>query len=175
MHDDIASWLQELGLGEYAATFAEHAIDRDVLPDLSEIDLEKIGVKLGHRKKLLKAIRALTEAPTGAAATDVEPSTAGMGAEAERRQLTVMFCDLVGSTALSTRIDPEDYREVIRTYQDTCAGVITRFDGYVAKFLGDGVLAYFGWPRGHEDDAARAISAGLGVIEAVGDIAFASA
>jgi class 3 adenylate cyclase/tetratricopeptide (TPR) repeat protein len=90
--------------------------------------------------------------------------------DAERRQLTVMFCDLVGSTALSTRLDPEDYREVIRAYQDTCTAVITRYDGYVAKFMGDGVLAYFGWPRGHEDDAGRAISSGLGIIEAVGDI-----
>jgi class 3 adenylate cyclase/tetratricopeptide (TPR) repeat protein len=91
--------------------------------------------------------------------------------DAERRQLTVMFCDLVGSTALSTRLDPEDYREIIRAYQDACAGVITRYGGYVAKYMGDGVLAYFGWPRGHEDDAQRAISAGLGVVEAVGDIA----
>jgi class 3 adenylate cyclase len=159
---DIAAWLGELGLERYAQAFRDNEIDAEVLPTLTAEDLKDLGVEvIGHRRKLLNAIAALGEsetAPTPAAAPR---------AEAERRQLTVMFCDLVGSTALSAQLDPEDMREVIRSYQDACAGVITRFEGFVAKYMGDGVLAYFGYPRAHEDDAERSVRAGLGLVDAV--------
>jgi hypothetical protein len=122
---------------------------------------------LGHRKHLLKAIGDLRDGAAPTAPATPSRNQPELDGAAERRQLTVMFCDMVGSTELSARLDAEDYREVIRAYQDACAGVIARFDGYVARFMGDGVLAYFGWPRAHEDDAARAINAGLGVVEAV--------
>ena len=165
---DIERWLDDLGLGQYGAAFAENAIDDTLLVDLNDADLEKLGIgPMGHRKRLLTAIAKLRNDATEVAQDMMSAAPAGLGTEAERRQLSVMFCDMVGSTALSTRLDPEDYREVIRAYQDACAGVITRFDGYVARFMGDGVLAYFGWPRAHEDDAARAINAGLGIVEAV--------
>ncbi|MCZ6591777.1 MAG: AAA family ATPase, partial [Alphaproteobacteria bacterium] len=168
---DIERWLDDLGLGQYGAAFAENAIDDTLLVDLNDADLEKLGIgPMGHRKRLLTAIAKLRNDATEVAQDMMPAAPAGLGTEAERRQLSVMFCDMVGSTALSTRLDPEDYREVIRAYQDACAGVITRFDGYVARFMGDGVLAYFGWPRAHEDDAARAINAGLGVVEAVGGL-----
>jgi class 3 adenylate cyclase len=121
--------------------------------------LEKLGVPLGHRKRLLRAISGLP-APevlaTPSASTGARPQDA-----AERRQLTVMFCDLIGSTAMSTRFDPEELREEIRAYQNAVSGVVARYDGFVAKFMGDGVLAYFGYPRAHEDDAERAVRAGL--------------
>jgi class 3 adenylate cyclase/predicted ATPase len=170
--DDITQWLEELGLGRYAQAFAENDIDLRALPHLSDDDLNGLGLSLGHRRILQGALKEQQETGQPAAtqaARDI--AQAGTTPVAERRQLTVMFCDMAGSTALSSRLDPEDYREVIRAYQDACAGVITRYDGYVAKFMGDGVLAYFGWPRGHEDDAGRALSAGLGVVEAVSDIA----
>jgi len=170
--DDITQWLEELSLGRYAQAFAENDIDFRALPHLSDDDLNELGLSLGHRRILQGALKEQQETGQPAAtqaARDI--AQAGTTPEAERRQLTVLFCDLVGSTALSSRLDPEDYREVIRAYQDACAGVITHYDGYVAKFMGDGVLAYFGWPRGHEDDAGRALSAGLGVVEAVSDIA----
>ncbi len=159
--DRMRRWLEDLALGQYAEAFADNDIDLEVLPELGDQDLKDLGLSLGHRKKLLKGIAALaeTEAP-------LAPSAAPRGG-AERRQLTVMFVDLVGSTALSARLDPEDMREVIRAYQDACAGVITRFEGFVAKFMGDGVLAYFGYPRAHEDEAERAIRAGLALVEAV--------
>jgi class 3 adenylate cyclase len=156
---DVGGWLRSLGLGQYDALFRASEIDADILPELTEVDLEKLGVPLGHRKRLLKAISSLTAAETLAA-----PS-ASTGAKshdaAERRQLTVMFCDLVGSTAVSTRLDPEELREEIRAYQNACSGAVGRYDGFVAKFMGDGVLAYFGYPRAHEDDAERAMRAGL--------------
>ena len=166
---DIAAWLRDLGLERYADAFEANAIDHEVLSEVTEADLEKLGVLLGHRKKLLKAIADLA-----ARAGDAAPASAAEAAprtdratEAERRQLTVMFVDLVGSTALAARLDPEDMREVIRAYQEACAEVVRRFDGHVAKFMGDGVLAYFGWPRAHEDDAERAVRAGLRASEAV--------
>ncbi|MCZ6860343.1 MAG: AAA family ATPase, partial [Alphaproteobacteria bacterium] len=169
---DVTQWLGQLGLGQYAKLFAENDIDFEALPRLTDDNFKELGLTIGHRTKLKAAIEGLSpekssiqSAPAVTHQSELQP------ADAERRQLTVMFCDLAGSTALSTRLDPEDYRDVIRTYQDACAGLIARYDGYVAKFMGDGVLAYFGWPRGHEDDAGRAISAGLGVVEAVGDIA----
>src|SRR5271165_7164350 len=156
---DVAAWLRGLGLEQHETLFRENDIDAEVLSDLTDGDLEKIGVSLGHRKRLLKAIAALHGPAPPAAATPI-PRAADA---AERRQLTVVFCDLVGSTALSARLDPEDMREVIRAYYDACSGAIARYDGFVAKFMGDGVLAYFGFPRAHEEDAERAVRAGLDI------------
>jgi class 3 adenylate cyclase/tetratricopeptide (TPR) repeat protein len=162
---DVAVWLRGLGLQQYEALFRENDIDAEVLSDLTDRDLEKIGVSLGHRKRLLKAVAALAgPAAVPPALTAPIPPVADA---AERRQLTVMFCDLVGSTALSAGLDPEDMREVIRAYQDACSGAIARYDGFVAKFMGDGVLAYFGFPRAHEDDAERAVRAGLDIAAVV--------
>jgi class 3 adenylate cyclase len=157
---DVAAWLQDLGLERYVPVFRENEIDERVLPSLTAEDLRDLGVTLvGHRRRLLDAIAAL-----GSATARSPPPAAG---EAERRQLTVMFCDLVGSTALSTRFDPEDLRELIGAYHRCVADTVGRFDGFVAKYMGDGVLIYFGYPRAHEDDAERAIRAGLAVVEAV--------
>ena len=164
---DIQAWLQGLGLAQYEAIFRENEIEADVLPDLTEADLEKIGLPLGPRKRILKAIAGLGAlAPATAPANPPTPPADA----AERRQLTVMFCDLVGSTALSAQLDPEDMRRVIRAYQDAVSGVVVRYDGFVAKFMGDGVLAYFGFPRAHEDDAARAVHAGLEIARVVGTL-----
>jgi class 3 adenylate cyclase/tetratricopeptide (TPR) repeat protein len=161
---DIAVWLRGVGLQRYEALFRENDIDAEVLRDLTDGDLEKIGVSLGHRKRLLKAAAALTgPAAPLPAATPIPP----VADAAERRQLTVMFCDLVGSTAMSAGLDPEDMREVIRVYQDACSGAVARYDGFVAKFMGDGVLAYFGFPRAHEEDAERAVRAGLDITAVV--------
>src|SRR5215470_14302567 len=138
---DVGGWLRSLCLGQYEALFRASEIDADILPELTEVDLEKLGVSLGHRKRLLRAISGLATAETSAApaaSTGAKPQDA-----AERRQLTVMFCDLVGSTALSVRFDPEDLREELRGYQNAVSGVVTRYDGFVAKFMGDGVLVYF--------------------------------
>ena len=164
---DVADWLRSVGLERYAQAFDENDVDAAVLPSLTADDLIGLGVtSIGHRRRLLAAIAALrTEAPTASTAVSRE---APPSAEAERRQLTVMFSDLVGSTELSTRLDPEDLREVIAAYHRAVAEVVAGFDGLVAKYMGDGVLIYFGYPQAHEDDAERAVRAGLGVIEAVG-------
>jgi class 3 adenylate cyclase/Flp pilus assembly protein TadD len=172
---DVGGWLRGLGLGQFEATFRESEIDFDVLPELTEPDLEKLGVPLGHRKRLLKAIASLgataalgpapAQSPTAQAIAPPTPETAG-----ERRHVTVMFSDLVGSTALSARIDPEDLREVISAYQKCVAETVQRFGGFVAKYMGDGVLVYFGYPQAHEDDAERAVRAGLRLVAAVGDL-----
>ena len=164
----IADWLNTLGLSEYAQRFSENDIDFAIVGDLTDQDLEKIGVaSLGHRRKLLRAIAELKGAP------EPGPGVATAGAPhdtAERRQVTVMFSDLVGSTALSARMDPEDLREVISAYQKCVAGLVGRFGGFVAKYMGDGVLVYFGYPQAHEDDAERAVRAGLGLVGAVSDL-----
>src|SRR6516162_9967740 len=154
----IAHWLNTLGLGQYAERFAENYIDAGVLRDLTDQDLEKIGIPLGHRKILLRAIRELAAA-SPAAPPPATVSKPALHDSAERRQLTVMFCDLVGSTALSTRLDPEDLQGIIGAYHRCCAKVITQSGGFVARYLGDGVLAYFGYPQAHEDDAERAVRA----------------
>src|SRR6516162_7576774 len=161
---DVGGWLRNLGLGQYEALFRASEIDADILPELTDVDLKELGVPLGHRKRLLRAISGLTAADALAAPDASAPP------EAERRQLTVMFCDLVGSTALSARFDPEELREEIRAYQNTVSGVVTRYDGFVAKYMGDGVLAYFGYPRAHEDDAERAVRAGLEIVAAVASL-----
>jgi class 3 adenylate cyclase/predicted ATPase len=163
---DIAKWLCGLGLQQYAAAFRDNAIDAEILPELTEADLEKLGVVLGHRKRLLKAIAALAAPAAAVQATSVG-SAPSHGHDAERRQLTVMFCDLVGSTALSARLDPEDMREVIGGYHRCVAETIAHFEGFLAKYMGDGVLVYFGYPQAHEDDAERAVRAGLALGQAV--------
>jgi predicted ATPase/class 3 adenylate cyclase len=169
---DLGDWLRSLGLGRYEAAFRENAIDRSVLPDLTDQDLEKLGVLLGHRRKLLRAIADLEtttktspEVAVVPAAVDTSPRDV-----AERRQVTVMFSDLVGSTALSARMDPEDLREVISAYQKCVTEIVQRFGGFVAKYMGDGVLVYFGYPQAHEDDAERAVRAGLELVAAVGQL-----
>jgi class 3 adenylate cyclase len=161
---DIGGWLRGLGLERYEAAFRENEIDETVLPTLTADDLKDLGVGIvGHRRKLLDAIVALRADPnTKVPLPDALPKDA-----AERRQVTVIFSDLVGSTALSTRMDPEDLREVISAYQTCVAEIVRRFGGFVAKYLGDGVLVYFGYPQAHEDDAERAVRAGLELIEAV--------
>src|SRR6201993_3405867 len=169
---DVAAWLHGLGLEQYAPAFRANDVDGEVLPELTVDDLIGLGVtSIGHRRKLLAAIAALgTEPPTRtqSATSATSASTAAPTIDAERRQLTLMFCDLVGSTALSTRYDPEDLRELIGGYHRAVAETVGRFDGFVAKYMGDGVLIYFGYPQAHEDDAERAVGAGLAVIEAVG-------
>ncbi|HXB79385.1 MAG TPA: adenylate/guanylate cyclase domain-containing protein, partial [Bradyrhizobium sp.] len=165
---DVAAWLRGLGLEQYEPAFRDNYVDADVLPDLTTEDLIGLGVTaIGHRRKLLSAIAALGTVGPAAAVTAASP-VAPVQTEAERRQLTVMFCDLVGSTALSTRFDPEDLRELIGDYHRALSETVGHFDGFVAKYMGDGVLIYFGYPQAHEDDAERAVRAGLAVIEAVG-------
>ena len=168
----IADWLEKLGMSEYAPRFAECRIDFSVLPDLTDQDLEKLGVVLGDRRKMLRAILNLEatnkSAPDIAVAATASAVPVRLHDTAERRQVTVMFSDLVGSTALSGRVDPEDLREVISAYQKCVAETVGRFGGFVAKFMGDGVLIYFGYPQAHEDDAERAVRAGLELVAAVG-------
>jgi class 3 adenylate cyclase len=174
---DLGSWLRSLGLAQYEAAFRENAINEAILPKLTAEDLKDIGVTaVGHRHVLLDAIAALRgetppkqeNAPNAATEPANKPDRVGDGLpEAERRQITVMFCDLVGSTALSARLDPEELREIIGCYHRRCAELIERNGGFVAKYMGDGVLAYFGYPRAHEHDAERAVRAGLALVEAL--------
>jgi class 3 adenylate cyclase len=166
---DIGDWLRKLGLEQYEPAFRANEIDASLLRSLTAEDLKDLGVSLvGHRRRLLDAIAALgSEAPAS--------SDASGPAAAERRQLTVMFCDLVGSTEIASRLDPEDLREIISAYHRAVAEIVAGFEGFVAKYMGDGVLAYFGYPRAHEDDAERAVRAGLGLIDAVGRLDIKSA
>src|SRR5215831_16975191 len=167
---DVGAWLRSLGLDEYEAAFRENRIDDTVLPSLTAEDLKDLGVGLvGDRRKLLNAIAALrgeAAAPTPLSGTPLETDNAAKDT-AERRQVTVMFSDLVGSTALSARMDLEDLREVISAYQRCVADTVCRLGGFVAKYIGDGVLIYFGYPYAHEDDAERAVRAGLELVAAV--------
>jgi class 3 adenylate cyclase/predicted ATPase len=172
---DLKDWLEELGLGQYAQSFAANDIDFDLLPDLTDAELERLGLSLGHRKRLRRAIVALTS-PSGKApaAPAVATQHSPQDFHAERRQVSVMFCDLVGSTEMSTRLDPEELRDTVRTYQQACTDAIGRFDGFVAQYLGDGVLAYFGYPSTHEGEAERAVRAGLAVLASIEQIALTS-
>ena len=178
MAGTIKDWLEDLGLGKYAEVFAQNDVDFRALPHLDREDLKELGVSLGHRKIILAA---LSEMKTGEGAENLvqaqaqpvekeRESAASPGPKAERRQLTVMFCDLVGSTELSTRFDPEDLGEMIHAYQDVATQVIRGYDGYIAKYMGDGMLVYFGYPQAQERDAERAVRTALGIIEAMADL-----
>src|SRR5215467_1355710 len=171
---DVGGWLRNLGFGRYEPAFAKNAIDSDVLPELTESDLEKLGIPLGDRKRLIRAIRAMrADAPGALIASEVrEDAQRGQPrvAAAERRHLTVMICDLVGSTALSARLDPEEMSAVMDAYHAACARIVQAYDGFIGDFRGDGILAYFGYPRAHEDDAERTVRAGLDIIAALGQL-----
>ena len=182
MTENLQSWLSGIGLGSHAESFAANGIDWDVLRELSEADFKELGLSLGDRKRLLKAVAGLgrdrpapDEAtfPTPRGIVEIPPSgipapTAQTADKAaERRTITVMFIDLVGSTPLSEKLDPEDMRDLLRAFHEGCATAIDAEDGHIARYLGDGILVYFGYPRAHEDDAARAVRAGLGVIEGI--------
>src|ERR1700722_8717117 len=163
---DVGGWLRSLGLSQYETLFRQNDIDAEVLSELTDGDLEKFGVSFGHRKRLLKAIASLGSTETEAKPANPVPLQT-FPDFAERRQLTVLFCDLVGSTAMSARLDPEDMREVVGSYHRLCADLIAKAGGFVAKYMGDGVLAYFGYPQAHEHDAERAVQAGLALAEAM--------
>ena len=165
---DVADWLRGLGLEQYARAFRDSDIDESVLSHLTADDLIGVGVaSIGHRRKLLAAIAALKSEP---ALTIPPPAGKAAAAPAERRQLTVMFCDLVGSTAISSGLDPEDFGKILGAFQKACTDAVQKFGGSVAKFMGDGVLVYFGYPVTHEDDAERAVRASLALIEATASI-----
>ncbi|MGE0643829.1 MAG: adenylate/guanylate cyclase domain-containing protein [Nitrospira sp.] len=174
MDDRVSAWLGRLGLEVYRDSFQQNAITWDVLSELTDDDLASLGVLLGHRKKLLRAIGQLSQRDEGERAKP-SPTTTGQEIKpflsdrdrAERRQLTIMFCDLVGSTALASQLDPEDLQIAIRRFLDTCSQAISRFNGYIAKYMGDGLLVYFGYPHAYEHDAERAVHAGLAVLDLV--------
>jgi class 3 adenylate cyclase len=165
---DVGGWLRKLGLEQYEAAFRENEISEKVLLNLTVEDLKDLGVGMvGHRRTLLDAVAALRAQASAPTPLSDAPLATDKAAQdiAERRQLTVMFVDLVGSTALSARLDPEDMREIVGAYHRSCAEQITKAGGFVAKYMGDGVLAYFGYPQAHEHDAERAVRAGLALVE----------
>ena len=165
---DVADWLRKLGLEEYVAVFRENAVTVDVLPDLTGEDLKDIGISaVGHRRRLLKAAAELRVGGTADAARATAEADSLSERTAERRQLSVMLCDLVGSTELSSRLDPEDLSQVIRAYQARVRDTIARFGGFIARYVGDGVLIYFGWPEAREADPESAVRAGLAVVDAI--------
>jgi len=176
---DVGDFLRKLGLQEHEAAFRDNGIDIGVLPNVTAEDLKDLGITMvGHRRVLLQAIAALRAptapavkaGPEGLDAAPMRGPQVASTATAERRQVTIMFCDLVGSTELASRLDPEDLRAVIGRYHACVAQTVSRFDGFVAKFMGDGVLAYFGYPQAHEDDPEQAVRAGLALIDAVGEL-----
>ena len=165
---DVGEWLRSLELGQYEAAFRDNGVDADVLPDLSDADLEKLGVLLGHRRRLLKAI-ANPAAPPPLVAPNAQPAPPPVES-AERRHLTVMFCDLVGSTSISAKLDAEDWRDLVGGYMDAASAAVTRMGGHVAKKLGDGITALFGYPLAQENDAERALRAALEIQRALAEI-----
>ena len=172
---DVGAWLKSLGLEQYEVPFRENDVDVELLPRLTVDDLKGLGItSIGHRRRLLDAIATLQN--DGASAQAIRPPgdhQASVPADdtvshaGERRQLTVMFCDLVGSTALGEKLDPEELRDLLHAYRTLCGDVIARYDGFVARYVGDGILTYFGWPAAHEDDAERAVRAALEIVETV--------
>jgi class 3 adenylate cyclase len=161
---DIQTWLAKRGFAKYAEAFASNDITLDVLPDLTDADLKYLGVgTMGDRKRLLRAIASMGAAILPPVSSATTPSST----DAERRQISVLFCDLVGSTALASRLDAEDLRDMIRTYHSCCKDVVAKFYGSIAQYLGDGVMVRFGYPKAHEDDADRAVRCGLEMIKAV--------
>jgi class 3 adenylate cyclase len=169
MSDELHRWLDQLGLAQYAEAFAANDIDLDVLPEISDEDLKDLGLSLGHRRRLLRAIADLQHQPVSSL-PEVAETDAGVARPAERRQLTVLFCDLTGSTALSARHDPEDLRDLLSRYHDAMTAAVERHGGYVANYLGDGILAYFGWPHAEEDEATQAVRAGLTAVAAAKEL-----
>ena len=165
---DVGAWLRALGLGQYETTFRDSEIDAEVLPDLTEGDLNQLGLPLGHRKRLLKAIAALGTGET--AAKPPSPAPVPSSAAAERRPITVMFCDLVGSTSLAAKLDAEDWRTLVNTYLDEASAAVTGLGGHVLKRLGDGLMALFGYPYAQENDAERAVRAALAIQRALVEI-----
>ena len=163
----FGTWLAENGLGRYDAVFASNEIDFDVIRSLTDADLRELGLALGDRKRLLQAVARLDGERAGGAVAPVAASGDAVSPGGERRQLTVMFCDLVGSTALSERLDPEELRKLLHAYRTLCGDVIARYDGFVARYVGDGILTYFGWPTAHEEDAERAVRAALEIVHTV--------
>ena len=166
----IQEWLERLGLARYVAVFAEHQITFEVLPDLTESDIDRLGLPTGPRRRLIVAIQALHAEKrgqrfVGSSEIGIEQPSGSYGAE--RRQLTVMFCDLVGSTPLAERLDPEELRELMQGYRAACEEVVTHYEGHVAQYRGDGMMVYFGWPIAHEDDAERSVRAALEIVHAV--------
>lgn len=163
----LKNWLEGIGLGQYGDLFARHRIDLDVVPDLTELDLAELGLPLGDRRRLQRAMMSLV--PAGSASSSVGNGLRAPSATvgAERRQLTVMFCDMVGSTSLSEQFDPEDVRDIIAAYRETCVSVLEYYEGFVARYIGDGILVYFGYPNAHEDDAERSVRAGLEIVRAI--------
>jgi class 3 adenylate cyclase len=171
----VADWLKTLGMSEYTERFAENRIDYSVLPDLTDQDLEKLGVVLGDRRKLLRAIANLGVTPAGAAPTPAPPTVGATAAPAaetagERRYLTVMFCDLVGSTSISAQMDAEEWRDLVGSYLDAASAAVTEMGGHVAKKLGDGLMSLFGYPVAQENDAERAVRAALAIQRALADL-----
>ena len=169
---DVATWLRGLGLERHEAAFRDNLIDLDVVRDLTESDLEKLGLALGDRKRVLKSIASL---PTAEAAAAIPIAAPRARDKAERRPVTVMFCDLVGSTSLAATLDAEDWRELVGGYLDDAAKAIDQYGGHVAKKLGDGLMALFGYPRAQENDAERAARAGLAILHAFEDLNAANA
>jgi len=168
---DFKLWLQSVGLEKYGEVFASHDIDLTVIPDLTEQDLEKLGLSLGHRRKFMAAAAKFRTAPASSPVASAQAQPVDQLAPAvERRQLTVVFVDLVGSTALGTELDPEDLIQLLRQYRDACTAVIAKFDGFIAQYLGDGILVYFGFPQAQEHAAERAVRAGLEIVEKVGQL-----
>jgi class 3 adenylate cyclase len=163
---DVTAWLQRLGLAKYAKVFEDNEIDFQALPHLTESMLQQIGLPIGPRAKLLAAISQLASSALGPE-NGAQADSVAQPRQAERRQITVLFSDLVDSTKLATRLDVEDLRSVMQAYQRACRVIVERHAGYIAQYRGDGVVAYFGWPTAHEDAAERAVRAGLEVVEAV--------
>ena len=166
---DVGAWLEELGLAQYRTLFADQAIDSDVLPEVTDDDLERLGVPLGHRKKLIKAIDDLLGRESTGQQTPVK--LARQRQDAERRQLTVLICDMVDSTPLASRLDPEELRKVMGIYLDACVSAVTSVGGFIARYTGDGIVAYFGYPAALEDAAERAVRAGLEISQVVPNLA----
>src|SRR6202046_1768147 len=173
---DVADWLRALGLERYEATFRGKDVRAEGVCHRTAEDLKDLGVPtVGHRRKLLLAIAKLNEQQTPETVSPgVEPATSlgpfredAVSPGGERRQLTVMFCDLVGSTALSEKLDPEELRSLLHAYRTLCGDVIARYEGFVARYVGDGILTYFGWPTAHEEDAERAVRAALEIVDTV--------
>ena len=164
---ELKRWLEGIGLGRYSDLFAQHRLDLDVMGDLTEPDLIELGLPLGDRKRLQRAMAALFQAETAESPTAAVRPQARAEVGAERRQLTTMFCDMVDSTLLSTQFDPEDVRDMIAGFRETCVRVVKHYEGFAARFVGDGILVYFGYPSAHEDDAERAVRAGLEIVRAL--------